>query len=272
MAIQLLPQGDIGDVYGKALSTGLENLAHASMQNLQKRNLATSLKHLGLSNEHAAAIPSLPQETQRDVLKEVLPEKIGGVPNVKHQARIEAANKPFLETFSPEVNAAKKLNELAQHALGVISTGKSEEGLKGSILGSSNFTASQLSGEGQDLLATYNEIAELLAARRKGPQTAARIKLANSIKANLGQSKAVQIKRLEKVIEDAQPFLQKDAIREQLVEANNGRQPANLEGKVNKAYRLQQMGNPRGFSVDTTFELDGVDYKPNADKTDWVPV
>ena len=150
---------------------------------------------------------------------------------IKQQAQIDKTNAPYLKKLSERETFAEDINKIASQMIDLLNTGKVESGLFGHA--KSFGPTSILNPESQQFDALSKELANYLASR-SGIATNFKIKLAQQTKPMLGHSPETQRKLLSDALSKVQPILKEAQLRDQLIEQNEGQQPANLETLIKR--------------------------------------
>jgi hypothetical protein len=193
----------------------------------------------------------------------------------KIQSAIDKQNAPYLKGLTKAVDNAETtvnaLNTMEQ----LLDTGNVTYGVYGA---STPYVF--LSPESQQFDKEANTLAQQLAGQT-GVPTGFKIKFAQTQKPNLTDSPETQRNRIHSLRKEAQKVLDKGAIRDELIEANGGNQPKNLETLINKRYHALSKQKESGEFEDlpdpalykgkiATDEQTG--ERRISDGTQWLPV
>jgi hypothetical protein len=243
MAIDVLNTRGTGkEDFGKALSTGIGNLAHLKMQQVTQTHHGNVLKQLGLN----PVLAQLPAQERELIIKsgggglgngtlQGTGNGIGGngfrgqTLSLRQQAQINSANRGFNADNDKAYRNALTAKDEIQNMREALATGKVYTGAKGQFIPSwAQNTETQLFDK------SSNTLAGLLASGQ-GVPSGFKIKFAQSQKPNISQTRAAQEKLLDKIEAEVDKAIMRNDIRDAIIEQNGGEQPPNLSALVNRA-------------------------------------
>ena len=161
----------------------------------------------------------------------------------KIQSNIDKQNAPYLKGLTKAVDNAETTVNALNTMEKLLDTGNVTYGIYGA---STPYVF--LSPESQQFDKEANTLAQQLAGQT-GVPTGFKIKFAQTQKPNLTDSPETQRNRIRSLRKEAQKILDKGAIRDELIEANGGNQPKNLETLINKRYHEQEKnGGKKSFA------------------------
>jgi len=155
----------------------------------------------------------------------------------KQQEHIEKLNRPYLEQHEQGVKVASDTKTIAQDMLALLDTGRVGSGWTGALGESELFglpTKQLQSLETRAYMAKSSELALKLASVGGGVPSSLRIKTAQSIKPNVSQPIGTQRKLLNDIIKGADEVLINDQARQDVLAANDNKQPENIEREIKK--------------------------------------
>ena len=193
----------------------------------------------------------------------------------KIQSNIDKQNAPFLKGLTKAVDNAETTMNALNNMEQLLDTGKVTHGIYGA---STPYVF--LSSESQQFDKEANTLAQQLAGQ-VGVPTGFKIKFAQTQKPNLTDSPETQRSRIKSLRKEVQKVLDKGAIRDEIIEANGGSQPKNIETLINKRYHELSKQKESGEFEDlpspslyagkiATNEKTGQRLK--SDGTQWLPV
>lgn len=244
------PQQQIG---GSGNLSGLQNLPISELlAQLQGKQGQQSMSVMQPTQQQMA-----PQ--QQEIQQQPVENKpyrsslIGGGKKPEQQQRaINSNNAPYLKELDKGVVLAEKMNDLANEMDELLSTGKVYTGGWGKIIpGVAQNT------ETQRFVALSNELAGLLASQ-SGVATNFKIKLAQSMKPNVEQSRSTQKALVENVRKQADKILERNRLKDELIASNNYEQPANLKTRVNELFEKESKTSSKSAKSDTFSSLNEI--------------
>lgn len=170
---------------------------------------------------------------QRGLLQALRPAGQQGSPQqLKMQQAIEKKNKPYTDLLAKGVPVAEQIANITNEMTQLAKTGKVPFGKTLTRITPTEW----LSDEAQRYDMLSNELAALY-AQNLGVATNAKIKLAGTVKPNLRLSQNVNLQALEDLGGRAKNILTKNQLRQNIIDQNNGLEPANLESLVEKQFK-----------------------------------
>jgi len=261
---QLLGQG-----LGGALGSGLAGLLEGKMQAMQRqqqrqqfsnqiqgagyspqeaqlaqlfqkdpKSLLALLSGLGGGNQTPQGAYGAPQGADKEAKNLSPAQRLGQAGNNKNreaqqlrqQAIINAENKKFNDTVSPQITNAEKLMDYIQASRQLLGTKKTAGALRSYL----PFSKISQNEETQDLENIYNNIVGLMNEGQRGIPTRYKIEFNKSLKPIIGEPVKVSLKKLDRLQKEAEKVLQIGQLRDQLLAENEYKQPAGLEAKIHQ--------------------------------------
>jgi hypothetical protein len=164
----------------------------------------------------------------------------------RQQSAANATNKKYLDQLGEHVPTAERMLGIIKEMEDLRATGKVATGAKGKYV-----PLWLQSAETQQYNAKANELATLISDNSRGRPSAFRLKIAQTTKPSIEQDLLAQKGLEESVKEQAQKILNTRDIIDQIIQDNNGYQPANISSLVSTYEKqLQPNGIEQSQSVE----------------------
>lgn len=147
----------------------------------------------------------------------------------QNKTRIERVNKPYNDALDKRITSAEEILDKGNLMLGLLEKGDVDFGFTGKYKPNVFQNA-----DSQEFDSLGDDAAAALSGLQSGVQTISKIKFNKERKANLGQNRETQLRRVKDMNKMAEKILLEGDIRGNLVETGN--QPENLSSKVQKNY------------------------------------